>query len=282
MQGIEVPASPIGTPGDLGVYTPPIYAEAPPPLEFESNHPWRPYDEEHPATQYLSSLVPDSLTVDQRAVVEGYTRNHGSDHLNFLAERGEVRPETELLDSAIAQGSLPQPTIVYRGAGPERADPRDFPPGTIFQERRYVSTTLSRALAEGWRASSTIMRIELPAGTPVAVASIREAELLLARNCRFEVTSAEEVIDGGREYTYINVRLLPHEVAVSPEATAYQVQSRESGSTDLGDDKQPETPPSGTSPSMPAERQHEEVPSRASISLRLKTAATRLAALMRF
>ncbi len=193
------------------------------PLEFlPSGDIPRPYPEEHPARQYLRSLIPASLTPEQIAALTEYEGNSGQQLLTEQLREGTVSQTAWELDLAMLQSPLPQATIVYRAEGPKPTSPEDFPLGFSEPNPCYVSTTLDEAVARSWLNTATVSRILVPAGTPVAVVNIDEAEILLPRESVFETLGAEgKAKPNGAAVVYVNKRLVPGSNAMD-EATRLQ------------------------------------------------------------
>jgi len=186
--------------------------DEPLPREFEPSSSDSPqYHPSHPAYEYLQNLRPPDLDTSEQAALQDYSGAE-SDELNALVESGQSNSTTRRLDSAIAKTTLQESVVVYSGMGPAYSDPTDFPKKTIFEEKRYRSTTLDKTIARGWRDSHTVLKITLPAGAHVAVANAKESELLLPHGSRFEITGARSVDDG--DYTLVSARLI-----LAPETT---------------------------------------------------------------
>ena len=179
------------------------------PLEFAppEHSIWESYEykPDHLARRYLDSLLSTPLDYDEKIALERYSENEGSSDINRSLTEGHPNHNVKLIDSAMAKVRLPQTTIVFRGDSHEKANPDDVKAGTTFERIGYTSTTLDRSLARGWHNSLTVLKIEVPAGTPVAVPQIKEAEILLPHGSSFEIIGATEKND----YTEVYVRLVP-------------------------------------------------------------------------
>jgi hypothetical protein len=204
------------------------------PLEFEASGDIpRPYPEGHPAREYLRSLIPDSLTPQQTAALAEYEGNTGQQLLAEQLTEGIISPVAQEIDLAMLQSPLPRTTIVFRAEGPKPTSPKDFPANRSQPNPRYVSTTLDEAVAKSWLNTATISRIVVPAGTPVAVPNLDEAEILLPRGSVFDTVDAEtRTKPNGDPLTYVNKRLVPGSKAID-EARALQAE-RDSQSNRYG------------------------------------------------
>ncbi len=177
------------------------------PLEFDASEPyWNPYPSEHPGRQFLEALRAIPLGHYERAALEHYSGD-GDKEINKALEEGRANIYIPEIDQAMDKVRLPQPVVVYRGEG-YRPDLEELKAGAVFQRLDYTSTTLDQKLAHEFNASLTVLKIDVPKGTPVAVPSLEEAELLLPHGSKFEVIDVmkREEMDGT---AVIHVRLLP-------------------------------------------------------------------------
>jgi hypothetical protein len=180
-------------------------------LEFEPDDGWPPYPPGHPARQYLNELHSVPLDYSEEQALARYAETRFSSDLNDSIAAGHPVHEVKLIDSVMDKTRLPKTTVVFRGHLPDKTRVEDVAPGSRFQRAGYTSSTLDSSLARGWRNSLTVLRIEVPPGTPVAVPSLDEAEILLPHGSVFEVTGAEDRGD----YTEVHVVLVPPEKQVS-------------------------------------------------------------------
>lgn len=147
-----------------------------------------------------------------------------------------VRDQIDLLDSALSKAELPEDIIAWRGM---QLDSDYFQVGQEFEDKGYVSTTLSkrvvqafidpdRELPEGreWY----LARIRVPQGAKGAsiemISANSENELLLARNQRFRVVSKKKV----GNYTHVEMEVVLEETAESAARNAGQVRVGAGGS----------------------------------------------------
>lgn len=195
------------------------------PLEFPSSGDIpKPYPEGHPARKYLESLIPDDLTPKQKAALDEIAGNNGQQDLVEQLREGYVSQIAREIDQVMLKSPLPRATIVFRAEGPRPTTPEDFPPGIGDPNPCYISTTLDEAVAVSWLNTGTVSRIVVPAGTPVAVPHIDEAEILLPRESVLETHGAEaKVKPNGLPVTYVNRTLVPGSKAIE-EAKVLQAE----------------------------------------------------------
>ena len=134
--------------------------------------------------------------------------------------------DVQRLDSLTTRTTLPETVTVYRGFR------RSTPPatarawiGSTMRDDGFLSTSLSPAVAEDFAYdgayNGTVYQITLPAGTPAAWVdrhrSREEAEVLLPRSSRFQVTDVSQRAMPGRQGQFFTVI---HLTARPPRAEA--------------------------------------------------------------
>lgn len=150
------------------------------------------------------------ITKEERKALKEYTSE--SRHINAVV-RGLAKsdPETDkhigMIDSALARGSLPQPTSFYRGVALQGladmgiTDVASLRPGTMVSNTGYLSTSLNPQVAAKFRGPGAIIKIQAPAGTKggyMNAGSIsshkEENEFLMDRSVRrFRVVRVDKI-----------------------------------------------------------------------------------------
>lgn len=209
------------SPIDLPSREPEVFQEYP--LEFPpSGDIPRPYPEGHPAREYLKSLIPKNLSPEQEDALDEIAGNNGQQDLVEQLRSGYVSQLAREIDLAMLKSPLPRTIVVFRAEGPRPTTPEDFPPGFSEPNPCYISTTLDEAVAISWLNTGTVSKIVVPAGTPVAVPNIDEAEILLPRESVLETHGAQtKVKPNGSPVTYVDKTLVPGSKAID-EAKALQ------------------------------------------------------------
>jgi len=176
-----------------------------------------------------SSAWASKLTADEIEAVSWFTSN-GAGEVNSYIHRGP-RPEiTEderkqilntitQLDSSFVNWKRENPILVYRGINDgivsegqpseswkthgESYVSQNFKPGSIFESKGFMSTSIDPVKAAGFSAHSILMEIVSKKAAPVAAMSAwgtTEREMLLPRNQKYEVVRVlENVVIAGRE-----------------------------------------------------------------------------------
>lgn len=174
------------------------------------------------ASMRQQGLITDKqMTQDERTSLQWYNAN-GHDRINAeLRGTAPVRDQATLdrttrnLDSIMARSRLRTEAEVHRGTLLETPEAQQmaarWQPGATFRDNGYVSTTVSRRVAEDFGADvepapgvqTVAMRIRVPPGTsaiymPTArpLSRADEQELLLNRGLNYRVLSRTE--SGGR------------------------------------------------------------------------------------
>lgn len=127
----------------------------------------------------LLTSAPSYSDAEKRAL-DRYT---GQEHLIQGPLRAGRIGDPEIvagLDSAIERTQLAQDTRVFRGT-----DLEGLRPGDQVMDRGYTSTSMAPDVARSF--GSTILDIEVPAGTPVAKGSEAEKEYILGRGAVLEI-----------------------------------------------------------------------------------------------
>lgn len=154
---------------------------------------------------------PANLPAPQFQAVSDYVSVRGSAALNGSLRRGEQPdPEREreiaAMDSLIAQHTLKQDAVVYRGMAMTPKWRDRLKPGAEFSDLGYVSTTTDRERARKfaqWRSASqddavpAVMEVSLPAGLNTAPGMPKLSEYVLKHGTRFRV---DEVSPDGQHY----------------------------------------------------------------------------------
>ncbi|MFD7001005.1 lonely Cys domain-containing protein, partial [Streptomyces mirabilis] len=171
-------------------------------------------DESH----YYEVELSDGLGASTAVIMSGARYLH-------LAEESTAE-RIGLLDQAFRPRGIPEPLVVHRVFGWQELDPKDLLTlkGRTFEERRFLSTTLSPTYKDPNRDSEDYrLHLFLPAGTsaeyigPLSHFSDGEAELLLSRGQRWEVLHTEQDEDG---VWHIFGRVLPRAVGSARDSAA--------------------------------------------------------------
>lgn len=124
----------------------------------------------------------------EQAAINNYTESSG--WLNNGLRRGEItdpadREVVAHLDSAIERNRIDdEGAMVYRGVA-VGDDWADLEEGDQVVDRGYLSTSMDPLVAQGF--GTDVLELELPPGTPVAVANAQEHEYLVGRGSVIEV-----------------------------------------------------------------------------------------------
>ena len=102
------------------------------------------------------------------------------------------------LDSMIAKSSIPNKSVIFRGAGGEEVLQHygHLRPGDSYTEKAFSSASAKHA-QDFQRKSSVVMRITMEKGSkgaPIPSASLSESEIVLPRNQKFRVDRVEHGI----------------------------------------------------------------------------------------
>ena len=146
-----------------------------------------------------------SLKQPEKRALQKYTQDEGAG--SYAAINGRLRSgnvsgtEIEALDSAIAKGSLDEPTLVYRGFSGDSL-PSDNLAGATVSDRAYLSTSVEASVARDFAGpNGTVAEMRLPKGSQglwlggkAALSGFgSEGEFLMGRNSRFRVASDSQV-----------------------------------------------------------------------------------------
>lgn len=184
-------------------------------------------DPEAAITYAAARLTPPPLSRPEEAAVQQYngtayqlindvargTGNvtaHARAHMEKVGTIGH-------LDAALAKSSVPETIAVYRGIKDStlafgHADAGRMV-GRVVTEKAFVSTSLVRAVAEGFhRESGALLRIVVPAGSKgLFVGNVRgvygsnERELLLPRGTSYKITGRSKD-EHGRTVLHAEIR----------------------------------------------------------------------------
>lgn len=117
----------------------------------------------------------------------------------------DIKPQVDLIDSAIAKSPLPEDIRVFRGLSDEGVRGNELAklkPGDTLEEAGFVSTSAQPESARGFGQTdggdngqgAVMLVVDVPRGTPAAAISGEsplETEILLGRNTRYRVVSNE-------------------------------------------------------------------------------------------
>lgn len=138
---------------------------------------------------YAVSAVEEGALANYRG--EGYAR------INTALRAGTgISKDVRIIDKLQSENPLPRNVVLYRAINGE------IKPGS-FQDKGFVSTaeTPEDALVYG----STLLRIEVPAGTGIARGE--QAEIILPRDGIYQVGKAQTAIIDGKTVTIHTVKL---------------------------------------------------------------------------
>jgi GNAT superfamily N-acetyltransferase len=135
------------------------------------------------------------------------------------AEGRTIGETVEQLDALIGRSVVQDDMTVFRGVTDREGQLATLAPGSVLQDKAYLSTSISEDFARNWASKdhpgATLFRIEVPKGSKAAHASqiigrpgaarTHEAEVLLPRNARIEVL---DVTTTGGERN-VRARLMP-------------------------------------------------------------------------
>lgn len=157
---------------------------------------------------------PSRLTDVERDAVWTY-RTSGYHDMNGALRNGtlnddDLRAEIEAVDRALSKSEVDRGVVVYRGINTRRMGDVTQLPGTIIEDKGFVSTSLDEGSARKFvnyaiddEKPAALVKITVPKGTNGAYldsldpeSTWREDEMLLPRNTKFHVTSVVKDDDG--------------------------------------------------------------------------------------
>ena len=126
----------------------------------------------------------------------------------------QTKKEIKLISDAIQNNPaapLKEKITVYRGMNHEAAKliPDDVKPGHIYEDKGFLSTTISKDVTKSFGGRFTTMHIEVPKGAHAALISphhSEEYEYLFQKGTKLEIISVEHTPEGGR---IIHARMIP-------------------------------------------------------------------------
>lgn len=134
-----------------------------------------------------------------------------------FADKGEADEVLSVLDNATTASTLDKETVTYRGIGsgrrgPERGIKGEIKVGSTFEDPGYSSVSTSRKTALDYtnKPGSTLLEVEMPAGTKYGAVpddGLGESEWLLPRGAKYRVTSIGNETINGRDVRVVRTRL---------------------------------------------------------------------------
>lgn len=167
-----------------------------------------PSDAEIAAIAKNQEAVIGNLPKEQTDALKTYAQDVPSTEINGAFRHGETLPTEKLqtvaaLDSAINKTSTDRNLQLYRGlklregyANQRNLD--NFAPGTVIQDKGFVSASLDKEIAAEFSdRSSAIMVMDVPKGSKAfamydGFGPKRESEMLLPRNLSFKVEGVKK------------------------------------------------------------------------------------------
>lgn len=138
--------------------------------------------------------------------VHRYNEGEGYEAVHLSEVRAESQSQIRMMDRALDGAQVPRDVIAYRGVDAEAVKALEV--GDVFDDHGYVSTTLSREIAERFKAyvedreggQGAVVEVRVPAGTQGAYLSrlpgflAQERELLLARGLQYKVVGVNPLV----------------------------------------------------------------------------------------
>lgn len=174
------------------------------------------------AKNFLKRNEYKTQDVDELLAVDAYKSTSRELNSDLRAGNDYKNIVTDGLDSALSKSVIDENVSVFRGVSPT-VFPADLQIGTIFTDKGFISTTISRKSAWGFSTLHsaddipTVMQIGLKAGQHAlnmdAIFDRGEAELLLPRGTSFRILSdsTEYLIPGNEDSLYRLIKAVPYE-----------------------------------------------------------------------